>query len=330
MARRARTSEVQRGAVRSDSLRWWGRGVLQGLALGSAPLVVGGLLLAGMAMTASAACITGLAMALILGGLGVIAWYGLSPATRRWRVELPRHAFGVLEDRDGTVLEFVGPGPVIVPWLWGARVRDYVDFTTVAAHTVIEDVLVEGPLADLEVGVELAFSPVYCAPQYYEWLRQRDHLHDFQALIVRDVRRSVRDQFGRLHPWDRERLLMTLDMVEDLIARRLERHAAIGLMAGSSHPVVVRLYEPGASSASPDPSPGATFASDAPTLYTAPAEPTLEHIPLDEPNVQEDAPDPRDSAAKPPDAGPTLRSAGDLIDPVVRRRRYHRPDDPGR
>ena len=315
--------------MRSDSLRWWGRAVLQGLALGSVPLILGALLLIVMALTAQAACVTGLAMALILGGLGVMAWYGLSPATRRWRVDLPRGAFGVLEDRDGTVLEFVGPGPVIVPWLWGACVRDYVDFTAIAAHIVIEDVLIEGPLADLEVGVELAFSPVYCAPQYYEWLRQRDHIHEFQALIVRDVRRSVRDQFGRLHPWERERLLMTLDMVEDLIARRLERHAAIGLTAGSSHPVVVRLYEPGGAGQPSNASPNPAFAPDAPTIYTAPAEPTLDHIPVDEPDDQEDAPAVRNSTTPPPDAGPTLRSAGDLIDPVVRRRRYHRPPSPG-
>jgi hypothetical protein len=326
-------------------MAWWRMKALQGLIIGGAPFVLGLLIMIAVAVLDAGRFLMWVGAGFSVLGFLIILRYALAPATCKWIVIVPENRFCVVEDADGYTAEYLEPGRWIVTWRWHAKVHDYVDFNAVTTNAVIADVLGGGgPVADMDVTVVMVFNPAHAESHTYAQLRKMTAREQFEAMIARDVRDSVRKHFRPLTPDQQRSALHNTHALEDIIADQLGHYRTMGLTLASSRPVMVYvrsapqpLYSPSphmgpyAPPPAPEPPPAAPPPEPPTLVHIDP--PTAEHVSPPEagpekstPKVSE--PPPSELPPAPREDVPKVKGVESAQDPLtLRRRRRSREDD---
>ena len=99
-----------------NSMVWWMVRIVQGLVLGGGLVLFGVVVIVLSNLLGGAACFGQGAVGLILLGIFVLLWFMAAPFTQRWIVGVPEGWYYLVEDGNGTTVEFLGEGRWIVPW----------------------------------------------------------------------------------------------------------------------------------------------------------------------------------------------------------------------
>jgi len=227
-------------------MSWWVFKIMQGAVFGGALVVLAISLILVNALADGGLFFARLGMGIAILGLLVFLRYLAAPFAAKWIVRVPENWYYVVEDADGYTIEYLSPGRMIVPWRWGSRIVEYVNFSGISATEVIQDALGSDSLpVDVEVMVNLRFDPVKADPDLYPTLRKMNTKEIFQDVITRDLRDIVYRYLSGIATIEGQRdLLHNVESLEQVIAEQLSSAQPLGLSLAANHPVLVRVRVP--------------------------------------------------------------------------------------
>ena len=225
--------------VLTSSMRWWAMSVVQGILYSLGPVLLGLTLAVLYSITGETNMLL-VAVALLVVGFGYIAWYAAAPITRKWEIIITDDRYYVVEDAQGTVFGYLGPGFYRVPWHKDAYVRGYVDFKTVPVYEYFEGLRwADETEGYIEIKLMMAFNPVQADPTMYGTLRRMTQREAFKHLIRNDLLDFLRYQ-ATLLAWDEFIFLVgNSKTIEGAIMDGLEPLAAIGLTPAEDESILV-------------------------------------------------------------------------------------------
>lgn len=233
-----------RQKARANSMSWWLMKALQGILFGGPLLALGtSLLILNAVSLHDGLGVPLLSLFLILVGLRYIIYYGLAPWLQKWIVTVPDKHYHLIIQR-GKPIEYLPPGPLHVPFRFNSQIVEYVDFQSVHAKDVYEDILQgHGPPITLEVGVMMAFNPVEADPRHYEQLRSMNRAEQFRRVIADTTYEALMlylEQFEARH-WPRA--LMNQAELTRYLTESMWSLAVLGLTPAGGQPVTVFVQD---------------------------------------------------------------------------------------
>lgn len=230
-----------RQRAEASSMWWWALKLFFGAVVGL-PLIIMGIaiLIANRLFLDSSVVIALFGSLFLVGGIGYLGYYALAPLLQKWVVNVPdKHYFVVVQNGIHPV-EYLPAGLWHVPFRFNARVIPYVDFAFVhVKDTYLNLFQGAGPRYDLEIGVMLAFNPVYADPRNYRRLMTMRKPADFRRDVLRVVYDALWQYLGPFSLLDWKESLEQRPSLTYYLADALRDLAGLGLTPGNSQPVTV-------------------------------------------------------------------------------------------
>lgn len=229
-----------------SSMEWWGQQILRGGIYGGVAIGAGTAIWLLASFFGESTCfLARFGLLVIALGVFIALFYFASPYTRKWIVPVPEGYYYVVEDNQGNTIEYIGPGPMIVPWRWRTVARDYVEFDRLLVEEVVEDVLNSSALrVDIHISTEMHFNPAQADPNQYGRLRRLRVPEQFRSQLSRNLRDVTRRYVGSLRPLSDYRLLASARTLEAAIEDDLRVCLPLGLFPIVHRPVAVYVQAP--------------------------------------------------------------------------------------